>query len=234
MSLLVVGSVALDTVKTPFGVGERVLGGSAVYFGAAASLLAPVQLVGVVGEDYPVDRLAFLSERGVDLSGVETAPGESFFWAGEYSFDLNSRETLETKLGVFADFKPRIPTAFRDARIVFLGNIDPVLQMEVLDQVAAPALVACDTMNYWIGGSRENLLKLLARVDVLMVNDSEVRELAGETNLMKAARWVREQGPDIVVVKKGEHGAILFGPTGVFFTPGYPLEEVFDPIEEPA
>jgi sugar/nucleoside kinase (ribokinase family) len=229
MSVLVVGSVALDTVKTPFGVGERVLGGSAVYFGAAASLLAPVQVVGVVGEDYPVDRLAFLSDRGVDLSGVETAPGESFFWAGEYSYDLNSRETLETKLGVFADFKPRIPAAFRDARIVFLGNIDPVLQMDVLDQVAAPSLVACDTMNYWISGSRDNLLKLLARVDVLMVNDSEVRELAGEPNLMKAARWVREQGPDIVVVKKGEHGAILFGPTGVFFTPGYPLEEVFDP-----
>jgi len=229
MSVLVVGSVALDSVKTPFGVGERVLGGSAVYFGAAASLLAPVQLVGVVGEDYPVDRLSFLSDRGVDLSGVETAAGESFFWAGEYSFDLNSRETLETKLGVFANFKPRIPAAFRGARIVFLGNIDPVLQMEVLDQVAAPALVACDTMNYWISGSRENLLKLLARVDVLMVNDSEVRELANEPNLLKAARWVRERGPDIVVVKKGEHGAILFGPSGVFFTPGYPLEEVRDP-----
>ncbi len=229
MSVLVVGSVALDTVHTPFGVGERVLGGSAVFFGAAASLLTPVQLVGVVGNDYPVERLRFLEERGVDLSGVEQAEGESFFWAGRYSFDLNHRDTLETRLGVFASFRPRIPEAFRDARFVFLGNIDPVLQMEVLEQVERPELVACDTMNYWIEGSRDALLRLLGRVDILMVNDSEVRQLAGEPNLLKAATWVRERGPRLVVVKKGEHGAVLFGESGVFFTPGYPLEEVRDP-----
>jgi sugar/nucleoside kinase (ribokinase family) len=229
MSVLVVGSVALDTVRTPFGVGERVLGGSAVFFGASASLLSPVQVVGVVGDDYPVERLRFLEERGVDLSGVEKAEGESFFWEGEYSYDLNHRETLETRLGVFASFRPRIPAAFRDARIVFLGNIDPVLKMEVLDQVERPQLVACDTMNYWIEGSRGALLELLERVDILMVNDSEVRQLAGEPNLLKAATWVRERGPRLVVVKKGEHGAVLFGANGVFFTPGYPLEEVRDP-----
>lgn len=229
MSVLVVGSVALDTVHTPFGVGERVLGGSAVYFAAAASLLTPVQLVGVVGSDYPVERLRFLEERGVDLSGVESAEGESFFWAGEYSYDLNHRETLETRLGVFASFRPRIPETFRRSRCVFLGNIDPVLQMEVLDQVERPELVACDTMNYWIEGARDALLSLLSRVDILMVNDAEVRQLAGEPNLLKAATWVRTRGPRMVVVKKGEHGAVLFGESGVFFTPGYPLEEVRDP-----
>lgn len=229
MSVLVVGSVALDSVRTPFGAAERVIGGSAVFFGAAASLLAPVQLVGVVGHDYPLDALDFMAARGGDLSGIERAEGESFFWAGEYSYDLNSRETLETRLGVFADFKPRIPASFSDARIVFLGNIDPVLQMQVLDQVTRPALVACDTMNYWIEGSRDALMKLLERVDVLLVNDSEVRQLAGEPNLQRAARWVLERGPRMVVVKKGEHGAILFSASGVFFSPGYPLEEVCDP-----
>jgi len=229
MSILVVGSVALDTVRTPFGQAERVLGGSAVFFSAAASLLTSVQVVGVVGDDYPLKDLDFLRERGVALEGVEQAPGESFFWAGEYSYDLNSRETLETRLGVFASFKPRIPPAFRAADLVFLGNIDPVLQLEVLEQVSAPRLVACDTMNYWIEGSRDALLRLLSRVDVLLVNDAEVRQLAGEPNLLQAARWVQERGPRMVVVKKGEHGAVLFGREGIFFAPGYPLEEVTDP-----
>ena len=229
MSILVVGSVALDSVETPFGSADRVIGGSAVFFAAAASLLCPVRLVGVVGDDYPFEKLDFLTERGVDLSGVKHAEGESFFWAGRYSYDLNSRETLETRLGVFGDFRPRVPDAFRDSRYVFLGNIDPVLQLEVLEQVREPVAVICDTMNYWIEGSREALVELLKRVDILMVNDAEARQLAGDHNLVRAARWIQERGPRFVVVKKGEHGAILFGPDWVFFVPGFPLEVIFDP-----
>lgn len=229
MSILCVGSVALDSVETPFGKAERVLGGSAVFFSAAATFFSPVQIVGVVGDDYPHEDLAFLAQRGADLSGIETRPGESFFWAGRYHYDLNSRDTLETRLGVFADFSPRIPETFRDARHVFLGNIDPTLQHQVLDQVDRPEIVACDTMNYWIEGNRKELVSLLERVDILLVNDGEARQLADEPNLLKASRWIRERGPKIVVVKKGEHGAILFADGWVFFVPGYPLEVVFDP-----
>jgi sugar/nucleoside kinase (ribokinase family) len=229
MSILCVGSVALDSVETPFGKADRVVGGSAVYFTAAATLFNSVQVVGVVGEDYPLEKLDFLRGRGADLSGIERRKGESFFWAGRYHFDLNTRDTLETKLGVFADFEPKIPDAFRGARYVFLGNIDPVLQHDVLDQVESPDVVACDTMNYWIDSSRAALLDLLGRVRILIVNDEEVRQLAGEPNLLKAARWVQRKGPEIVVVKKGEHGAILFADDWVFFVPGFPLEVVFDP-----
>lgn len=229
MSILCVGSIALDSIETPFGRADRVLGGSGVYFTAAATLFSPVQLVGVVGDDYPLDDLAFLAERGADLSGIEQASGESFFWAGRYHYDLNTRDTLETRLGVFADFEPKIPESFRDARYVFLGNIDPALQHDVLDQVRSPEVVACDTMNYWIEGNRHSLLELLSRVRILMVNDEEVRQLAGEPNLLKAARWVQARGPEIVIVKKGEHGAILFASDWLFYVPGYPLEEVFDP-----
>ena len=229
MSILVVGSVALDSVETPSGVAGRVLGGSAVFFGAAASLLAPVRIVGVVGDDYPLEELDFLERRGADLAGIERRGGESFFWAGRYSSDLRSRTTLETRLGVFADFEPRIPEGFRDSRLVFLGNIDPVQQLEVLDQVRSPRVVACDTMNYWIERSRDALLALLGRVDILMVNDEEARDLAGRDNLLRAARWIRRRGPERVVVKKGEHGAVLYGPDGVFFVPGFPLEAVRDP-----
>ena len=228
MSILCVGSVALDSVETPFGSADRVLGGSAVFFAAAATLFNPVQVVGVVGDDYPLDDLDFLVARGADLAGIERATGESFFWAGRYHFDLNTRDTLETRLGVFADFEPKIPEPFRQARLVFLGNIDPTLQHDVLDQVETPDVVACDTMNYWIEGARDALLRLLTRVRVLMVNDEEVRQLAGEPNLLKAARWVQERGPEIVVVKKGEHGAMLFADDWIFFVPGFPLEEVFD------
>lgn len=229
MSVLVVGSVALDTVETPFGVAEEVIGGSAVFFSAAASIFSEVQLVGVVGADYPMEELAFLQARGVDLRGIETASGESFRWKGRYAYDLNARETVWTRLGVFADFQARIPEPFRDAGLVFLGNIDPGLQMGVLDQVRVPEIVVCDTMNYWIEGAREPLLKLLERVDILMVNDAEARQLAEEPNLLKAARRIQALGPSMVVVKKGEHGAILFADGWVFFVPGYPLEEVFDP-----
>ena len=229
MSLLVVGSVALDTVETPFGRAVDALGGSATFFTAAASFFAPVQLVGVVGDDFPTDALDFFNERDVDLSGLERAPGESFRWSGVYNYDLNSRETLETRLGVFADFSPRIPESFRDTEWVFLGNIDPELQIDVLRQIRRPRLVACDTMNFWIAGKRDALLELLPGVDLLLVNDSEARELSGDFNLARAARWIQERGPRYVIVKKGEHGAILFTPDSVFFAPGFPLEEVFDP-----
>jgi sugar/nucleoside kinase (ribokinase family) len=229
MSLLVVGSVALDSVETPFGKVDDALGGSATFFAAAASLYCGVQLVGVVGSDFPEEELAFLEERGVDLAGLDRCEGESFRWAGVYSYDLNSRETLETRLGVFADFQPKIPESFRDAEWIFLGNIDPVLQLDVLEQVRAPRFVACDTMNFWIEGKRAELLRLLERVDLVMVNDSEARELSGDYNLLRAARWIQARGPQMVIVKKGEHGAMLFTKDFVFFAPGYPLEEVFDP-----
>ena len=229
MSILVVGSVALDTVETPFGRADDALGGSATFFSAAASLFGAVQLVGVIGDDYPVDALGFLAERGVDLSGLEQAQGESFRWSGVYSFDLNSRETLETRLGVFADFDPKIPEGFRDAEWVFLGNIDPELQLGVLDQVHRPKFVACDTMNLWIDIKRDRLLELLKRVDLLLVNDAEARQLSGDSNLSRAARWIMDHGPRYLIIKKGEHGAILFTPQSVFFAPGYPLEDVFDP-----
>lgn len=229
MSLLVVGSVALDTIETPFGMARDTLGGSANFFSAAASLMCGVQLVGVVGSDYPIDDLQFMAQRGVDLAGLEQVEGESFRWSGVYNYDLNSRETLETRLGVFADFNPRIPEAFRNAKWVFLGNIDPDLQHDVLDQVRSPILVACDTMNYWISSKREVLLRLLGRVDLLLVNDAEARELSGDFNLMRAARWIQQRGPRMVIVKKGEHGAILFCDDFIFFAPGYPLDEVFDP-----
>lgn len=229
MSLLVVGSVALDTIETPFGIAEDALGGSGTFFSAAASLFCPVHLVGVVGSDYPVSELDFLARRGVDLSGLEQVEGESFRWSGVYSYDLNSRETRETRLGVFADFKPKIPESCRGIDWVFLGNIDPVLQLDVLRQMHAPKLVACDTMNYWINGHRENLLKLLEHVDLLLVNDSEARELSGDHHLLRAARWIQQRGPRMVVVKKGEHGAILFAEDMVFFVPGFPLEDIFDP-----
>ena len=231
MSLLVVGSVALDSVETPFGVANDVLGGSANFFSAAASMFCNVQMVGVVGSDYPIADLDFLAKRGVDLSGVEQVEGESFRWAGVYSFDLNTRETKETRLGVFADFKPSIPESFRDAEWVFLGNIHPDLQHDVLDQVRKPKFVAMDTMNFWINNpeTRESLVRLLGRVDCLLVNDTEARELTGDHNLLRAARWIHEHGPSLVVVKKGEHGATMYCKDMIFFAPGYPLEEVFDP-----
>lgn len=227
---LVVGSVALDTIETPFGRVEEVPGGSAVHFSAAASVFGPVRVVGVVGPDYPDEALDFLRERGVDLDGVQQREGRSFRWSGVYDYDLNSRETLDTELGVFSDFRAEVPDAYRDSEWVFLGNIDPGLQLDVLEQMRSPRLVAADTMNFWIENEREALLRLLERVDLLTLNDAEVRELSGDHNLARAARWVLERGPERVVVKKGEHGAILFGrDSRAFFAPGFPLEEVFDP-----
>jgi sugar/nucleoside kinase (ribokinase family) len=229
VNVLVVGSVALDSVETPFGRAERVIGGSATYFASAACHLTSVQLVGVVGEDYPIDKLAPLAACGVDLSGLERARGESFFWRGRYGNDLNSAQTLETRLGVFAQFRPSIPAAFRRAPYLFLANIDPRLQLEVLEQVEAPKLVACDTMNFWIESRRDDLLMLLGRVDLITLNDGEARQLTGRPNLVHAARWILEHGPKYVIIKKGEHGALMFTRESVFFAPAFPLETIFDP-----
>ncbi len=229
MSLLVVGSVALDAVETPFGRTDGAIGGSAVFFAAAGSLLHPVQMVGVVGKDYPMADLERIAKRGIDLAGVSVADGQSFRWAGRYGFDLSTRETLETRLGVFADFRPKIPPAFAHAKYVFLGNIDPELQLEVLDQVKDPALTACDTMNYWIEKKRSSLLKVIERVDVLLVNDSEIRELTGDWHIHRAARWVLDRGPKYVVVKRGEYGAVLAEHGRIFYVPAFPLEDVYDP-----
>jgi sugar/nucleoside kinase (ribokinase family) len=229
MSLLVVGSIALDSIFTPFGETADTLGGSAVYFSVAGSLLHPVQVVGVIGSDYPQAELQRLASRGIDWSGVEQAQGESFRWKGKYSYDLQSRETLETRLGVFADFQPKLPAPFRSAQFLFLGNIDPELQLGVLTQVERPSLVVCDTMNYWIQRKKTALLDLLRLVDVLMVNDSEARELSGDWNIHRAGRWILKQGPKRVVIKQGEHGALLIEPTRTFYVPAFPLESVFDP-----
>ncbi|HWV37153.1 MAG TPA: PfkB family carbohydrate kinase [Vulgatibacter sp.] len=230
MSMLVVGSVALDSLETPFGVRKDVPGGSATFFSTAASFFGPVQLVGVVGEDFPEEPLRFLADRGVDLAGLTRAQGRTFRWSGRYGYDLNEAQTLDTQLNVFGEFRPELPEAFRRPDFLFLGNIHPELQGQVLDQVAArPKLVAMDTMNFWIEGTREKLLEVLARVDLLFINDAEVRQLSREHNVVKAARFVLAHGPTLVVVKRGEYGALLFEKEQVFAAPAYPLDEVFDP-----
>jgi len=229
MSILVVGSVAYDTVETPFGKAERVLGGSASFFAVAASFFVPVNLVGVVGDDFGEEQLKAFRGRDIDLEGLERVAGQTFHWAGKYSYDLNARETIFTHLNVFEAFKPKIPARYRRSEHVFLGNIDPVLQRDVLDQVERPKLVACDTMNFWISGQPEELRKTLSRVDVLLINDAEARQLTGEWNMVKAARAIRALGPRVLVVKKGEHGVLMFTEDAAFAAPAYPLEEVFDP-----
>jgi sugar/nucleoside kinase (ribokinase family) len=229
MSVLVVGSVALDSVETPFGKADQVIGGSGTFFSASASHLSPVQLVGVVGDDYPMAQLEPLRKRGVDMAGLEQAKGESFRWRGRYRHDLNSAETLETRLGVFSHFSPKIPPQFKSAPFVFLANIDPRLQLDVLKQVNKPKLVACDTMNFWIESRRPDIVELIKHVDLITLNDGEARQLTDCANLVKAARWIMKHGPSMVIIKKGEHGAFLFKEKSIFFAPAYPLEEVFDP-----
>ncbi len=227
--LLVVGSVALDSVTTPFGQVMEVLGGSATYFSYAASFFTDVKLVAVVGEDFPKAHLATLKERGVNLSGLEVARGQTFRWVGQYGFDLNEAKTIETRLNVFANFRPSLPGAHRKVPFLFLANIDPELQLEVLRQVERPQLVALDTMNFWIEGKREALLKVLAEVDVLLVNDAEARQLAREPNVIKAARAILGLGPRTVVVKRGEYGALMVSDGSFFFVPAYPMESILDP-----
>ncbi len=229
MTLLVVGSIALDSVETPFGRREEVLGGSATYFSTAASFFGPVRLVATVGEDFPDEHVQFLAARGVDVAGLERKPGRTFRWKGRYEFDLNQAHTLDTQLNVFADFKPELPAAYRGSEYVFLGNIDPDLQRRVLDQVRAPRFVACDTMNFWIDSKRASLLKTLRRVDMLFVNDAEARQLSGEHNIVKAARSILTCGPRALVVKRGEYGALFFTGDHVFAASAYPLQSLFDP-----
>jgi len=229
MSLVVVGSVALDTVETPQGRADDAIGGAALYFSLAASFFGPVRMVGVVGQDFPRDMLAELERRGVDLAGIEHAPGKTFRWSGRYHEDVNVRDTLHLDLGVFADFAPKLPASYRDSTYVFLANIDPVLQASVLDQLRAPELVGCDTMNHWIDASRPALDRLLARVGLLTINDEEARMLSGERNVVRAAAKILAMGPQAVLIKRGEYGVIQFAGDSVFAVPAFPLEEVTDP-----
>jgi len=230
LGLLVVGSLALDTVITPFDKVEDALGGSATYISLAASYFAgPVRLVGVIGSDFPDKYISVLEEHNVDLEGMKIEQGKTFRWGGKYQYDLNVRDTLFTELNVFESFNPIIPENFRKSKYVCLGNIDPVLQLKVLDQMSEPQFVVCDTMNYWIEAKRDDLLKLLEQVHVLIINDSEARLLANEPNLIKASRMIRDLGPQSLIIKKGEHGAMLFTDDTIFSAPAYPMETIYDP-----
>jgi sugar/nucleoside kinase (ribokinase family) len=229
VGVLVVGSVALDSVKTPFGAVEDILGGSASYFSTAASFFTEVALVGVVGDDFPPEALALFREREIDLHGLERVQGKTFRWRGEYRYDLNEAITLDTQLNVFEHFRPKLPQAYRQSAYVFLANIDPELQLEVLNQVTRPKFVACDTMNFWIQGKLEALKAVLQRVDLLTINESEARQLTREPNIVKAARSILAMGPKTLIIKRGEYGALMFNGSAVFFAPAYPLESVYDP-----
>jgi sugar/nucleoside kinase (ribokinase family) len=227
--LLIVGSIAFDDLDMPSGNHRDVLGGSATYSSIAASFFCAPRVVGVVGDDFPEKHLEELRKRNVDTEGVERAKGKTFRWHGRYSADLASRVSLDTQLNVFGDFRPKIPAAYKKTPFVLLGNIHPRLQVEVLEQIERPTLVAADTMNFWISGEPKALGELLKRIDLLVINDEEARELAGISNLRKAAREIQRRGPAYVLIKQGEHGALLFDEKGPFFVPAYPLEEVRDP-----
>ncbi|WP_447977581.1 PfkB family carbohydrate kinase [Candidatus Nitrospira bockiana] len=227
--LLVVGSVALDTVRTPFGEVQEVLGGSATYFSVAASYFTNVELIAVVGQDFPEQHVAFLKSRQIDLAGLERRPGETFRWKGEYTYQLNEARTLDTRLNVFETFRPKIPERYRSPDMLFLGNIDPELQLDVLKQVERPSLVACDTMNFWIEGKREALWRVLEHVDVLIINDGEARLLGQDSNLVQVAKTVLAKGPKHLIIKRGEYGVLMFNEKQAFGAPAYPLEQVKDP-----
>jgi sugar/nucleoside kinase (ribokinase family) len=229
VSLLVVGTVALDSVKTPFGNVDNALGGSATYFSTSASYFTDVRLVAVIGEDFPKEHVSFLKSKNIDVRGLEVQKGETFRWKGEYGYDLNEANTLATHLNVLATFKPKIVEDYKDSDVVFLANIDPDIQLDVLRQVKRPRLVACDTMNYWIASKVDALKRTLKEVDLLTINEAEIRQLAGESSLVKAARAVQGMGPKTIVVKQGSYGALMFHGHSVFSAPAYPLESVFDP-----
>jgi sugar/nucleoside kinase (ribokinase family) len=230
VALLVVGSVAYDALESPYGKVDRTLGGAATYFAVAARFFTPVSLVAIVGEDFGAQDEAVFRSRGIDIEGLERAPGKCFFWAGRYSENLNDRVTLTTELNVFAEFKPRLPEKYRSSRYVFLANIAPDLQRDVLKQVKGkPKLAAMDTMNYWIERTNAELRETLKHVDILMINDSETRQLSSEHNLLRAARHIFKMGPSTLVVKRGEYGAMLVDKDGVFCVPAFPLEEPHDP-----
>jgi sugar/nucleoside kinase (ribokinase family) len=229
MSILAVGSVAFDSLKTPFGEVDEILGGAASHFALAASFFTSVNVVAVVGDDFTEKERSVFRGRPIDLSGLQTAPGKTFRWGGEYGYDLNERTTLFTELNVFESFQPTIPKNYRASDFVFLGNIHPTLQVEVMKQVDGPKLIAADTMNYWIERTPKELREMLAHVDILMINDAEVRQLSQEYNLVRAAEKIHAMGPKTLVVKRGEHGVLLFNESHRFAAPAYPLETVFDP-----
>ncbi|NPV92422.1 MAG: sugar kinase [Firmicutes bacterium] len=229
MSILAVGSMALDSVETPFGKAERVLGGSATYFGTSASFFTEVKLVAVVGDDFPSEHLEFLESRSIDTRGVTREKGKTFFWRGKYDYNLNEAQTLDTQLNVFASFSPQIPPEYAEPSILFLANIDPELQMNVLKQVKRPGLIALDTMNYWINGSLEPLKQAISQIDLLIINEGEARQLSNQINLVQAARTILGMGIKTLIIKRGEYGVIMFDRTSVFAAPAYPLGSVMDP-----
>ncbi|MGA4643027.1 PfkB family carbohydrate kinase [Limisphaera sp. 4302-co] len=229
MSVLIVGSTALDSIRTPHGARDRLLGGSASYAAVAASFFAPALMVGVVGGDFPTRYLSLFRRHGIDLEGLQRRPGRTFHWAGEYESNMNRRRTLLTDLGVFAEFRPDLPERYRRSPFVLLGNIAPALQLHVLRQLEKPRFVAADTMDLWIETARSELLELLRRVDLFILNDTEAAQLTGESNVVTALRRLHALGPRFVIVKKGEHGAILSSRSGMFVAPAFPLARVVDP-----
>lgn len=229
MSLLVVGSVAFDSIRTPFGMADRILGGSATHIAVTASFFTDVRVVAVVGEDFGDEQLKVFAERGIDTTGIERAPGKTFFWAGEYVGDMNEARSLDTQLNVFEHFSPKIPAAYQDTEFLFLGNIAPALQSHVREQLPQARLAALDTMNFWITGALDELKNTLSKVDIVTINETEARMIAGCHNLKKAVKAVQALGPRMVVVKRGEYGVLSFNRTSAFFVPAFPLEEVRDP-----
>ena len=229
MSLVIVGSVAFDTIRTPWGKRDKIVGGSGTYFSLAASFFTEPKMVAVVGEDFPAEVIDLFKVRGIDTSGLEVRPGRTFHWEGHYGYDPNQRKTIKTELNVFKDFRPVLPDSYRKADIVFLANIDPDLQDSVLTQVSRPELIAMDTMNLWIASKPESTWRVLKEVDILFANDEEIRMLTQETNLIKAGKKILAAGPRLVVTKKGEHGALVFGRKFVFGVLGHPCEDVVDP-----
>ncbi len=229
MSILVVGSIAYDSVETPYGKAENALGGSGLYFSAAASLFSPVNVVGVIGSDFDTNALDFLIKRNVNFDGLYTESGETFRWGGRYHSNMNQRDTLYTYLNVFENFQPVIPNQYKNSKYVFLANIDPELQLDVLNQMNNPDLVVLDTMNFWISGKHEELNRVIKKVNILIINDEELQEFTGEHNIYKAAKSIQKMGPAHLVIKRGEYGALLCSKDQLFFAPAYPLEKVVDP-----
>lgn len=229
--LVIVGTVAFDAIETPFGKTDKILGGAATYIGLAASQFkVDGAIVSIVGGDFPKENLQMLQSKNMNISGLEVVPnGKTFFWSGKYHNDMNTRDTLITDLNVLADFNPRVPEAYRNSEVVMLGNLHPIVQLGVIEQMDNPKLIVLDTMNFWMDSALDDLMKVIAKVDVVTINDEEARQLSGEYSLVKAAQKIMEMGPKFVVIKKGEHGALLFGDDDVFFAPAMPLREVFDP-----
>ena len=227
--ILVAGSLAFDSIQTPAGKADHVLGGSANYFSVAASFFAPIKIIGIVGEDFPKDHLQWLSKRKIDISEVEIAPGKSFHWVGSYDTNLNEANTLSTSLNVFEKYNPKVSTSHQEVPYLFLGNLDPVIQDQVLNQIKKTNLIICDSMNFWITGKPDDLKKVLKRIDILSINEGEAKLLSGESQLIHAARKIQKMGPSVVVIKRGEYGSTLFTHNSIFIAPAFPVERVIDP-----